>query len=619
MGDTAVDVAGTATGTGAARAPGQPASALEANAKVLRAYGLGELADLAARKSDPDRQARTVVVVGEVKRGKSSLVNALVGARDLCPVGVEVTSSATVSVTPAHASDDPSATLLFPEGARRVPLGELAQWVSVDGEHVRDPAAESLPTAAVVTLPGSALGDATVVDTPGVGGLDPAMAAAAVATSAQASVLVLVCDASTPITAPEMAFARSAAESVDALIVAVTKTDKNIRRWRAIVDENRRLLHEHLHRDIAVVGVSSLRAVIAGEETDPDRRAHLEQASGITVLRQEIHRRLDVAAALPGIDALRTGLEGLRVVAARVDAELAAVDAGEAALPDLTAERDRLTELKEHSRQWEQYLARDITLARQRASDDLDRRLDEIRDRWTTYVNSHGMQVLRRSPQKFTADMQTDLQAAMAETLAGFLRTLHDDVVAPRLGDNPVMWEQLCGGIVESMRDKSIDAQQVASRSQGLIDPTLLTMGVVGSSTLGGLIGLSAIVGIGAIVGTVWVGVNLGHRAIRSGKTNLLAWLRETVSTTRVVTGRLLDGAVAQARPDVVVGYREHLREELEELQRAIAAAEKSAASDSATRAKTRERLTNNRRIIGNRMTETENLLAELASGKAAR
>lgn len=583
---------------------------LAAAGKVLRAYGLGDVADLADRKNDPDRQNRTVVVVGEVNRGKSSLVNALVGVRNLCPVGVDTTSSVTVSVVPAAEPDEAgTATLLAPDGPRRVPVEELHQWVSVDGARVRDPDTESLPTAAIVPLAGHALGDVTVIDTPGVGGLEPGMATLATQTAAQACVLVLVCDASSPLTAPEMEFARSAAGSVDALVVAVTKTDKNLRRWKAIVRENERLLREHLRRTVPVVGVSSLRAVLAADEPDADRRAHLEERSGITALRTEIRRRLGASAELPAADALRTALEGLRTVATRIDTELGAVEENSAQLPALTAERDRLTDLEEHSRQWEQYLARDITLIRQQSADDLDRRLDEIRDTWTTYVNSHGMRVLRRSPQKFVADMQADLQSAMAETLAGFLRRLHDDVYQPRLGDDPVLWEQLCERIVDSMRDKTIDSHQVASRRQGLIDPALLTMGVVGSSTLGGLIGLSTVVGIGAVVGAVWVGVNLGHRVIRSGKTNLLTWLRETIGTTKVTVGRLLDGAVAQARPEIVIGYRTHLRRTLEELRGTIAAAEKAASADEASRAKTLERLRNNRRIVGKRIDEIETLL----------
>lgn len=582
--------------------------------KILRAYQLDDVADLAEAKADPDRQTRTVVVVGEVKRGKSSLVNALVGRRDLCPVGVDVTSSVAISVAGGEPGADGSARLLFADRETTVPHAALADWVTVDGRHVRDPRIDSLPTRAVIPIADSALGnDVVIVDTPGVGGLDPAMSRLSVQSARQACVLVLVCDASSPITAPEMDFARSAGAAVDALIVVVTKTDKNLRRWQAIVADNRRLLREHLDRDVTVLGVSSLRAVIASELPDPRAREHLVEASGIGALRAEIRRRLDTAEQLPEIDSVRTGLEGLRTVAARITTELEVVEAGAAALPDLTAELDRLTELKEDSRQWEQYLARDITLVRQRAVDDLERRLDEIRDRWTTYINTHGMQVLRRNPQKFTADMQQDLQMAMAGTLATFLQELHDDVVVPHFDDDPVIWEHLCAQILESMQDKRIETHQVADKRHGLLDPTLLSMGVMGSSMIGGLIGLSAIAGVGAVIGTVWVGLNLSFRAVRSGKTNLLTWLRETIGSTKAATARVLEGAVAQARPEIIVRRREFLRTSIEDLQKSITTAEQAAKADEASRTKSRERLTNNRAVVDKRIVEAEALLVTLA------
>ena len=577
--------------------------------KVLRAYQKDAVADLAEDRLNR-RPKRIVVVAGEVQRGKSSLVNALVGRRDLCPVGVDVTSSVTVSVTAGPEADAERAELYFPSGPRPVSPAELADWVTVDGQKVRDRTVDELPTAAAIALRDARVADVTLVDTPGVGGLDPGLAKLASESTRQACVLVLVCDASSPITAPEMEFVRQAGSTVDAVVVAVTKTDKNLGRWREVVVENRRLIAEHLGREVPVIGVSSLLAVLGAESPDPGLRDRLEADSGITELRDAVVTRLDRAVASPHIDAVRTCLEGLRVVRASIADELAAVEAGEAALPDLTAERDRLTELQAQSRQWEQHLARDLTLLRQEAIDDLERRLDAIRDKWTTHINKNGMEVLRRSEQKFAADMQADLQMAMAETLTGFLRRLHDVVVAPRFADDPTVWAEVSSRIVNSLQDKRIETHQVASKTQGLLDPTLLTMGVVGSSTLGGLLGLSALLGVGIVVGTVWVGVNLSFRAIRAGKTNLLSWLRETLATTKTATNRLLDSAVAQARPEIVIHYRDHLRTGIEQLQTTINEVQEAAAASAAARQKTMQRLTSNLAIVDKRIVAAETILS---------
>lgn len=594
-------------------AAGDASAIVDAASTVLRAYKMDTLADVAAAKLARDRQARTVVVVGEVQRGKSSLVNALVGQRDLCPVGVEVTSSTAVSVTVDSALDvDETAELFFPSGtSRTTPVDELAQWVTTDGAHDRDPQADELPTSAAVAVRTARVSDMTMVDTPGVGGLDVGLAKLATQSAQQACVLVLVCDASSPLTAPEMEFVREASSTVDSVIVVVTKTDKNLRRWREIVAENERLLTREIGRPFPVFGVSSLLASLSTELADPAEQERLEHESGIATLRSELTRRLDAAAELPEADAVRTCLEGLKVLRSKISRELDAVQAGAKALPDLTAERDRLTELQEQAREWEQYLARDLTLLRQQAVDGLERRLDDVRDKWTLYVNKHGMQVLRRSEQKFTADMLTDLQLAMAQTLAEFLQRLHDTVVAPRFTDDPAVWEELSSQIVESMQDKQIETHQVASKRHGLLDPTLLTMGVVGSSTLGGIIGLGAL-GIPVVVGAVWVGVNLGFRAIRAGKANLLTWLRETIGATKAATGRLLESAVAQARPEIVIRYRNYLRENIETLQNTINEVQKAAQSDSASRDKTVTRLTSNLEVVDKRIASAEKYLAQV-------
>ena len=595
------------------------ASAIVAGAaKVLRAYRLDSVADLAESKLDPERQLRTVVVAGEVQRGKSSLVNALVGRDDLCPVGVDVTSSVAVSVTgDSTQTDDVAVELFFPSGSRSVPLGELPEWVTTDGAKVTDPGVDELPTAAAIGVRQSRAENMTLVDTPGVGGLDKNLTRMAAQSTQQACVLVLVCDASSPITAPEMEFVREASSSVDSVVVVVTKTDKNLRRWRQIVAENERILARELGRPVPVFGVSSLLAVLAETATTPEERSRLEVDSGIVPLRRELTSRLDRVADLPERDAVRTAAGGLESVRTRIARELDAVTTGAAALPDLDADMARLTELKEQSRQWEQYLARDLVLLKQAAVDDLDRRLDAIRDKWTNYVNKNGMQVLRRSEQKFTADMQIDLQAAMTQTVGEFVQRLHDTIIAPRFADDPSVWADLSVQIAASLQNRRIESHQVASKHHGLLDPTLLTMGVVGSSMLGGLVGL-ATAGVGIVVGTVWIGVNVGFRAVRAGKANLLTWLRETIGATKASTSRLLESVVAQARPEIVIRYREYLRVSIEELQQTINEVRKTVQEDEAAREKKVARLKSNLEVVDKRLASANTYLAATTRGGVA-
>ncbi|WP_307819173.1 dynamin family protein [Prescottella equi] len=584
----------------------QAGSALSSAVSILRKYKFEATADLAEAKARADTQTRSVVVVGEVKRGKSSLVNALIGERGASPVDVASSTSATVHFVPATDTlPAGTAELLIPGGVQRIDRGELADWITTRGRRVVDPGTDVLPTGAVVATATDHLGGAVVVDTPGSGGLDPAHAQLAARTAETACVLVVVCDATTPLTAPEMTFIQGASATVDSVVVAVTKTDKNLRRWQPIAAENRRLLQQHLRRQIPVIGVSSLRALAAADHTDPARRQAGEHASGIAELRAEIRSRLDLGAALPAVDGLRTALEGLRKINAKNAADIAIAQDSGAVLPELTAERDRLQELKDHSGQWEQYLGRDLTLARQAALAVLDERLEEIRTRWTTTINKSGMTVLRRSPQHFTAQIEKDLQAAMTASVQTFLGGVRAIVL--RLFDSEVVWAEIEQQVIASL-DPRLTTGEVAGKRQGLLDPSILTMGMIGTSMLG------ALIGVGAVAGVVWVGVNLGYKAMRSGKTNLLTWLRETLATARSSTARMLEATLSMSRPEVVIRYREHVKTTMEQVQAQIADAKEAARLDAATREATVTRLSKNQRVITAKCQEIENVIAKLTA-----
>ncbi|WP_221283934.1 dynamin family protein [Prescottella equi] len=588
----------------------QASSVLTSAVSILRKYSYAATADLAEAKARADTQTRSVVVVGEVKRGKSSLVNALIGERGASPVDVASSTSATVHFVPATDTlPAGAAELLIPGGVQRIDRAELADWITTSGRRVVDPGTEVLPTGAVVATATDLLGGAVVVDTPGAGGLDPAHAQLAARTAETACVLVVVCDATTPLTAPEMEFIRGASATVDSVVVAVTKTDKNLRRWQPIAAENRRLFQEHLRREIPVIGVSSLRALAAADHADPARRLAGERASGIAELRAEIRARLDLGAALPAADGLRTALEGLRKINAKNAADIAIAQDSGAALPELTAERDRLQELKDHSGQWEQYLGRDLTLARQAALAVLDERLKEIKARWTTTINKSGMAVLRRNPQHFTAQIEKDLQGAMTAAVQAFLDGVR--AIVMQLFDSEVVWAEIEQQVIASL-DPRLTTGEVASKRQGLLDPSILTMGMIGTSMLG------ALIGVGAVAGVVWVGVNLGWKAMRSGKSNLLSWLRETLATARLTTARMLEATLSMSRPEIVIRYRDHVKTTMEQVQAQIADAKEAARLDAATREATVTRLSKNQRVITTKCQEIENVIAQLTAAAQA-
>jgi hypothetical protein len=239
------------------------------------------------RLLDPDVR---VMVVGEFKQGKSFLVNALVNA-PVCPVDDDVATSVPTIVRHGEA---PSAVVLAPaEGRhgtddappvrRSVPLDELARYVSERG----NPGNERGLLAAEVVLPRAILaGGLTVVDSPGVGGLESAHSLTTLTALPSADVVLLVSDASQEYTEPEIRFLRQAMRICPNVACVVTKTDI-YPEWRRIVDLDRAHL-DAVDPGIPLFPVSSVLRLHAARERDRE----LNEESGFPALVR--HLRHDV-------------------------------------------------------------------------------------------------------------------------------------------------------------------------------------------------------------------------------------------------------------------------------------------------------------------------------------
>lgn len=580
------------------------AKTLSSALKILDRYGHKDVA-AAIRRTWGDTALRgTVVVVGEVKRGKSSVINAIAGARDLLPVDVDVCTSAPVQVLRSEENTD-VIDLNFGDRIERAPLSELREWATMNGARVADPDTPELPTGVTVRVSGAHVPKALFIDTPGAGGLDRAAIDVALERARGAGVLLMVCDATTPITAPEMEILGRAAQAAGSVIVAVTKTDKNLRRWRAIVDDDRRLIREHLGRDVPVIGVSSLRAVDAAEMEDPERRARVERTSGIAELRGRIAAEMARGALLSKVAALSMAETALEGVAATIAADLAAVDRAEEVVPELEARRDELRRLRDHGQEWEQILARNITVARQSIMAGFDAETDRIREQWIRTINSSGMKVLRSKPQVFTSRIEDELSAAAETAVNRQLEVLRREANA-LFGDDHE-WEAMAGAALMSIAPggSGDGRHSVASKTENLIDPGMVTLGIISGPAIasagGGALaamGLATIALPAAVIGGGWLGVNMAYRAMRNGKQHLVTWTRETVAALRMSVNRNVDTLVTTVRTEIVLRYRARLRRDGDELKRRIEDARAAARASEEERRQTLVRLNRNKEIV---------------------
>ena len=128
-----------------------PANSGAAVFQKMRAIGkaVGEAEEfdrILARMKDARTGHPSIVMVGEISRGKSTLVNALLGQPGLAPVDAAETTALVVNFAPTT-PDKPAGTAIlefeYEPTERPVPLQELSSWVRVDGAALQ--AAEFAP------------------------------------------------------------------------------------------------------------------------------------------------------------------------------------------------------------------------------------------------------------------------------------------------------------------------------------------------------------------------------------------------------------------------------------------------------------------------------------------
>ncbi len=221
-------------------------TALEETLTAARSANRGDLVErlraLVDRVQDPRRR---IVVVGLGNQGKSQLVNALLDI-ELCAVGDDATT--TVPMLLAHGPRPEAQIVLTEPSGQRIPL-------ALDDIPAVAPRSPHGPVARVeIAAPNALLADGIVlVDTPAVGGPGAAGALSFVPT---ADAVLVVSDASTEITEPELELLRRVRELCPAVALLLAKIDL-YPHWRQVCEADA----AHLARaevDVPIIPVSSL-------------------------------------------------------------------------------------------------------------------------------------------------------------------------------------------------------------------------------------------------------------------------------------------------------------------------------------------------------------------------
>lgn len=324
---------------------------IDASGTLVGSRGRADLSRrLTGVRTMVQQRSVTVAVVGEFKRGKSTLVNALLQTA-ACPVDADIVTGTPTLVgygerlhVVAHLQKPGDVD----ETTEEVRFEDLATLVSERSD--------DQPTdvrSVEVRVPHRMLRSGLcLLDTPGVGGLESVHGQLSLASLNGADGVLFVTDASQELTAPELGYLTTALERCPRGALVVTKTDLH-QHWRRIVDTNR----EHLATagiDVPVFAVSSFLRLRAARESE------LNQESGFAplaeflagVLEQTLRHQAGRAAHEVDFVAAQLAHEN--------DAErvvLARPESGGAMVEKLDAVHERARSLSAPSAAWQQVLA----------------------------------------------------------------------------------------------------------------------------------------------------------------------------------------------------------------------------------------------------------------------
>lgn len=191
-------------------------------ARVLGRLGMVEERALVERHLVAHATLPTIVVVGETQRGKSSLVNALLGG-DFSPVAP--TGSVGIRVVLEHA-ETPTATVELASGDRRCCSPHVVLSVLEAARATSGPAGS--PCSITLGSPAPLLTKATLIDTAGFGVGSRPNLAEVMTDVHRATITLVVLSATAPVSRAELEAIRAVARASVRVAFVMTKADRSL-------------------------------------------------------------------------------------------------------------------------------------------------------------------------------------------------------------------------------------------------------------------------------------------------------------------------------------------------------------------------------------------------------
>ncbi|HVZ16926.1 MAG TPA: dynamin family protein [Terriglobales bacterium] len=241
-----------------------PAEKLHRLADLASTVGAESLSEEASSIADRVSGGRFYVAcVGQFKRGKSTLLGALVGEQ-LLPTGfVPVTAVPTV----IRYGEQKSSRARFKGGDwKEIPLSDVHLYVS---EEYNPENSKHVEGVEIFTRSRLLKTGMCFVDTPGLGSIFSGNSAATQAFIPHIDAAIVVLGADPPIAGEELALVESVGKQVKDLVVVLNKSDRTTEAERAAAAQfTKKVFRDHLGRDIAdIYEVSATEVLSEGRPT----------------------------------------------------------------------------------------------------------------------------------------------------------------------------------------------------------------------------------------------------------------------------------------------------------------------------------------------------------------
>lgn len=477
-----------------------------------------------------------VVVAGEFKQGKSSLINALINEPGLFPVDIDITTNLVSTIT--YGQQETISVLLGERGKEKVQMiqrNEIPDYVTEQRNRSNARQARML----VMETPNSELKQGLVlVDTPGVGGLNVEHTEVAYAFIPNADAVLFVSDAFAPLSSKELDFVKLISRHCQNLIFVVTKADA-AEDYHTIVANNREKLSQVLATpNLSIIPVSS-RAKLSylksqdSEDLEDSNFAALEQQLWQLLNQQRgqilLGRALgELGRCLAELHLpLRSEWEAYQQ---HTQAELNRLE------QQFEEARSRSQELLNNSAAWRTRMSDGLTDIRSNVMETFQAGFAQIRVQTEAYLEDDR---LIDNPEQIAGLVEVDIDALvtqLGEELSHQAARLHAQLEASTgLNLNPYEVDVLTW---EKGNCQSIAQMQRAGWWEKTLSVTRSSMfnGTTGS-TIGGLIGGVVGAGIGLLLGGIGAGpgayIGSGIGAAIAGVSGLTTGARQGLRQIR--------------------------------------------------------------------------------------